>query len=410
MRRRDDIDAPPGRGASRARLWWLLVGVLVVGRIVAVPITLDQRAAQGNHKVLTGDVHRFHTIATHRGTPYRTFEVEYPPLMVGAIKLLDSGSIASATRWTMWANLVLDLSIAGLVAWGWGRRAAVAYLIIGSPFIVYPFLYLRLDLLSVALAVGGLALVRRRRPALGGVTLALACFAKVWPVLIVPSLVVRRSWRAVAAFCAVGVAGTAAWVGWVGTKGIEQVLSMRGAIGWEVESTAGAIVRIWNTQKIRINRGAWRFGTVPHWVNLTLTAAVVVTVLAVWVLASRTRPHGAAILDGIAPIAALTAFMVFLPLLSPQFLAWIVPFAAIVTVRGDKLVGGLTLAVVALSVLDLNLIWELVHTNEWLPQEVVLARNLVLVVLLIVCLARLVAGARRHAVAQPAGEAVEAAA
>jgi hypothetical protein len=356
------------------------------------------------------DIHRFHTIATHRGTPYQTFEVEYPPLMVGAIKLLDHGSLPDATAWTMWTQLLLDLSVAGLLAWGWGRRTAVAYLIIGAPFIVYPFLYLRLDLLSVALAVGGLALVRRRRPALGGATLALACFAKVWPVLVAPSLVVRRSWRAVTAFCAVGVVGTAAWVGWVGTKGIEQVLSMRGAVGWEVESTAGAILRIWNTQKIRINRGAWRFGTVPHWVNLTLTGAVVLTVLGVWLLASRVRPHGAAVLDGVAPIAAVSAFMVFLPLLSPQFLIWIVPFAAIVAVRGDKLVGGLTLAVVALSVLDLNLIWELVHTNEWLPQEVVILRNLLLVVLLLVCLARLVAGARQRAVEQPTREPVEAAA
>jgi Glycosyltransferase family 87 len=422
MRVRDDIDAspgrdapagraaPPGRDARRARLWWLLVGVLVAGRVVAVPITLDQRAAQGNHKVLTGDIRRFHTIATHHGTPYQTFEVEYPPLMVGAIKLLDGGSIASATKWTMWANLVLDLCVAGLLAWGWGRRAAVAYLILGSPFIVYPFLYLRLDLLSVALAVGGLALVRRRRPALGGVTLALACFAKVWPVLVAPSLLVRRSWRSVVAFGVVGVAGTAAWVGWVGTKGLEQVLSMRGAVGWEVESTAGAVLRIWNTQKIRINRGAWRFGTVPHWVNLSLTGAVLVTVLAVWVLASRTRPHGAAVLDGIAPIAALSAFMVFLPLLSPQFLAWIVPFAAIAAVRGDKLVAGLTFGAVALSVIDLNQIWELVHTNEWFPQEVVLIRNLVLVALLVVCLVRLVNGARRRAVEQPTGAAVEAAA
>ena len=98
MRQRHDIDAPRDRGASRARLWWLLVGVLVVGRIVAVPITLDQRAAQGNHKVLTGDVHRFNTVANHRGTPYQTFEVEYPPLMVGAIKLLDRGSIPAATE------------------------------------------------------------------------------------------------------------------------------------------------------------------------------------------------------------------------------------------------------------------------------------------------------------------------
>jgi hypothetical protein len=382
----------------------------VAGRVAAVPITLDQRAAQGNHKVLTGDIHRFHAIATHPGTPYRHFEVEYPPLMLGAIEAIDGGSINGAAAETMWSQLVLDLAVAALLWWGWGRRASVAYLIIGSPFIVYPFLYLRLDLLSVALAVGGLALVRHRRPALGGVALALACFAKVWPVFIVPSLIIRRSWRALAAFGAVGVAGVAAWVAWVGTKGVNQVVSMRGAAGWEIESTVGAILRTWSHDKIRLNRGAWRFGVIPHWANYSMTLMVLVTVTAVWVLASRRRPHGTAILDGTAPIAAVTAFLVFSPLLSPQFLIWIVPFAAIAASRGDRLVAGLVMAVVALSVLDFNLIWELVHTNQNLPQEVVLLRNFLLLVLLGVCFARLWRRARGAVVDVATPESVEAAA
>jgi len=404
------VAAPGGQRPHSNRWWWLLVGVLVAGRIAAVPITLDQRAAQGNHKVLTGDIHRFHSIATHPGTPYRRFEVEYPPLMLGAIEAIDGGSINQATAETMWSQLALDLGVAALLWWGWGRRAGLAYLIIGAPFILYPFLYLRLDLLSVALAVGGLALVRHRRPALGGAALALACFAKVWPVFIVPSLIIRRSWRALAAYAAVGVAGVAAWVGWVGTKGVHQVVSMRGAKGWEIESTVGAILRTWSSDKIRLNRGAWRFGVIPHWANYSMTFLVIASVAAVWLLASRRRPHGAAVLDGTAPIAAVTAFLVFSPLLSPQFLIWIVPFAAIAAARGDKPVAGLVTAVVALSVLDLNLIWELVHTNQNLPQEVVLFRNFLLVVLLGVCFARLWKRARGAVLDVPTPESVEAAA
>ena len=405
-----DVAAPAGRRPRSTRGWWLLVGVLVAGRIAAVPITLDQRAARGNHKVLTGDIHRFHAIATHPGTPYRDFEVEYPPLMLGAIEAIEGGSINTATAETMWSQLVLDLAVAALLCWGWGRRAGVAYLIIGAPFAFYPFLYLRLDLLSVALAVGGLALVRHRRPALGGAALALACFAKVWPVFIVPSLIIRRSWRALAAFCAVGVAGVAAWLGWAGTKGVNQVVSMRGAVGWEIESTVGAVLRTWSDDKIRLNRGAWRFGVIPHWANYSMTFLVLASVTAVWLLASRRRLHGAAVLDGTAPIAAVTAFLVFSPLLSPQFLIWIVPFAAIAAARGDKLVGGLVTAVVALSVLDLNLVWELVHTNQNLPQEVVLLRNFLLVVLLGVCLARLWRRARGAVLDVATPESVEAAA
>ena len=162
--------------------------------------------------------------------------------MLGAIKVLDSGSfverdaghdVVPARSWTSGSPLLLW--------WGWGKRSAVAYLIIGAPFLFYPFLYLRLDLLSVLLAVGGVALVRRRRPALGGAALALACFAKVWPVLLVPALLIRRSWRARSpAFCAVGTARPGR-LGRLGRHhGVNQVLSMRHSTGWEVESTVGA--------------------------------------------------------------------------------------------------------------------------------------------------------------------------
>jgi Glycosyltransferase family 87 len=404
-----DIHAPRPRRAS-SRAWWLLVLVLVAGRIAVVPITLHQAAVQGPRKVLTGDVRRFHAIATHPGTPYQSFEVEYPPVMLGAVKVLDSGSFAGATAATMWSQLLMDLGVALLLWWGWGKRSAVAYLIIGAPFLFYPFLYLRLDLLSVLLAVGGIALVRRRRPALGGAALALACFAKVWPVLLAPALLIRRSWRAVASFCAVGAIGLAAWVGWVGTAGLNQVLSMRHSSGWEVESLVGAIGRLFSADPVRLNQGAWRFGTVPHWAYGTMNVLLLATVAAAWLLARRHQPHGTAVLDGTAAIAAVGAFLLFSPLLSPQFMIWIVPFAAIAAARGDRLVGGLVLAIVAISVADLNLVTELVKTNAVLPQGIVLVRNLLLVVLVGVCFARLVRQARRPAVAEAPPELVEAAA
>ncbi len=410
MSNRDPSPKPHHRRAPSHRVWWAVVGLLVAGRIAAVPITLDQRAVQAKHTVLSGDVRRFHVIATSKGTPYRDFEVEYPPLMYGAIKVLDGGTAHDALAATMWSQLVLDLAIAALLAWGWGRRAAVAYLILGAPFIVYPFLYLRLDLLSVALAVGGLALVRRRRPALGGVTLALACFAKVWPVLLVPSLLVRRSWRALVACVTVGAAGLVGWIAWSGTNGLVQVLSMRGATGWEVESTVGALVRAVQNDPIHLQKGAWRVGAVPSWAYLVLGGLCLATVVGVWALAALRRPHGALVLDGLAAIGAVGAFLIFSPLLSPQFVIWIVPFAAIAASRGDRLVGGLVLAIVALSTLDLNLVVELVRTSLVVPQLVVLVRNGLLVALVGVCVQRLWVGARAPALRLATPEPVEAAA
>ncbi|HEV2311057.1 MAG TPA: hypothetical protein VGU73_11090, partial [Acidimicrobiia bacterium] len=225
-----------------------------------------------------------------------------------------------------------------------------------------------------------------------------------------PALLIRRSWRAVASFCVVGAVGLAAWVGWVGTAGLSQVLSMRHSSGWEVESLVGAVARLFTADPVRLNQGAWRFGTVPHWAYGVLNVLLLVTVAAAWLLARRHQPHGTAVLDGTAAIAAIGAFLLFSPLLSPQFMIWIVPFAAIAAARGDKLVGGLVLAIVALSVVDLNLVMELVKTNELLPQLVVLVRNALLVVLVGVCFARLVRQARQPAAVEAPPELVEAAA
>src|SRR5450631_137138 len=218
--RNDGVDATTSVAGSDQRPWasrshafgWLALA-LIVARVAAVPITLSQDEVYGAHGPLTGDIRRFHSItSSHRGDPYRDFPVEYPPVMLGAIELLDSSTTHAAIVATMWTQLALDLIVVALILWGWGRRAALAYLIIGFPLICYPFLYLRLDLLSVALAVAGLALVRRRRPAWGGAVLAVAVFSKLWPILLVPGLVARRSWRAMASFAALAGVGLAAWV------------------------------------------------------------------------------------------------------------------------------------------------------------------------------------------------------
>jgi len=65
---------------------------------------------------------------------------------------------------------------------------------------------------------------------------------------------------------------------------------------------------------------------------------------------------------------------------------------------------------VALSLLDLNVLQELVHTNSWWPQAIVLGRNVLLVILVGKCLARLVRGARRPALDLAPPATVEAAA
>ncbi|MDQ6852191.1 MAG: glycosyltransferase 87 family protein [Actinomycetota bacterium] len=389
------------------RRFLVLFAVLAGLRIAVVPLALASDGTQpSRYNILPGDAIRFHNIAISDGRPYRDFEVEYPPVMLAAIEAIDGGDVRSTTVRLMWSQLVLDIAIAVVVVWGWGRRAGIAYLVLGLPFLLYPFLYLRLDLLSVFLAVLGVALVRRRQPALGGAALAVACFAKLWPVVLVPMLIVRRAWWALGAFVGVGTAGLAAWVAWSGTDGPVQVVTLRGAKGWEFESTVGAVVRSVGNVTPRIESGAWRVGDVGDVTRNLLTLAVVAAAALVWVVASRAQPNGPRVLDGLAPVAAIVAFLVLSPLLSPQFLAWLLPFAAIAAVYGEQLVAGLTFVVIALSVALLALLTELIH-GETLSLYVLAARNVVLVALLAVLAVRLVRATgwrRAPAGLQPAAE------
>jgi hypothetical protein len=376
--------------AVSVRRFLLLFVLLAAVRFAVVPIALASDAtAPSKYRILPGDARRYHKIASHGGEPYRDFAVEYPPVMVAAIDVIDGETFRSTTVRLMWSQLVVDLAIAAIVAWAWGRRAGIAYLVIGLPFLLYPFIYLRLDLLSVFLAVLGVALVRRRHQYAGGATLAIACFAKLWPVVLLPMLIVRRAWRALAAFVVVGVAGTAAWVAYGGVDGPVQVLTFRGAKGWEFESTAGALVRSAGGVTPHIERGAWRVGEVSSLVSGLLVLAILAGVAAAWVLASRAKPRGTDVLDGLAPMAAITVFLVLSPLLSPQFLVWMLPFAAIAAAHGERFVTGLAFVVFGLSVALLALLPELIHGGTF-ALFVLMSRNAVLIALLAALGARLI--------------------
>lgn len=389
------------------RRFLLLFLLLAAVRVVVVPIALASDAtAPSKFRILPGDARRFHKIAIHGGQPYRDFAVEYPPVMVGAIEAIEGGSFRSTTVRLMWSQLAIDLALAAVVAWGWGRRAAIAYLVLGLPFLLYPFIYLRLDLLSVFLAVLGIALVRRRHQYAGGATLAVACFAKLWPVVLLPVLIVRRAWRALGAFVTVGAAGTLAWVAWGGVDGPVEVLTFRGAKGWEFESTVGALVRTIGGVTPHIEQGAFRVGEMTAIVSAALMLALVAGVAAAWILAARAKPRATDVLDGLAPMAAVTAFLVFSPLLSPQFFLWLLPFAAIAAVHGERLVPRLTFLVFGLSVALLALLPELIHGGTF-ALVVLAVRNATLIALLAALLVRLLQSAGwRHAPArlEPAGE------
>lgn len=378
--------APPSRrtagsGARSDRAFFvvaILVGLLIGARILATVGSLPNgENARVDIHAFSDDARRYHDIADADGVPYRDDAVEFPPAALGFIEVVNGQTVGETMGRLGWASLVLDLLAASAVAYGWGRRALLAYLVIGMPFFYLPFVYFRVDLLSVALAAWGLALVKRKRDTSGGVLLAVAVFAKLWPLALLPLLIVERRWKALRAAVAVGATGAVAWFAVAGFEGFEQVLTFRHAKGWQMESVTGGVIRAFTGETTRLESGAVRFGTVPTGAMPLLALVMLGAMVCIWVGVSR-RPKRESITFAVAPIAAICAFMICSPLLSPQYLIWLLPFAAVAWVTGERVLA-LLVMVASAATMMLTQSYGSLNRDELVGQLVLNCRNALLV-------------------------------
>lgn len=371
-----DIAAPPERGrlsASERRVIWIaLVAALVIVRILAVGEIVAEPHASSAYRY---DAKRYHHIATDQGIGYRDFPVEFPPVSYLFIEGVQGAAVDDTLRHLGIAGLVLDLAAAAAVFWGFGRRECLAYLVLGLPFLYIPYVYFRVDLLSVALAMWGLALVRRRWDRTGGVLLALAVLAKLWPLALVPLLIVQRRWRAAGATVLTGIGCVAAWIAVAGVDGIRQVFTFRGATGWQIESLVGGTARLFTGEYPRQESGALRAGDSSLAVSILLGLVILAVGAWTWWRLYRATDPSTALLYGVAPLTVVTTFMVCSPVLSPQYLIWLVPFAAIAWVGGQRLCAGLAGAAILVTNLLLINLYGSLNRAETAGQLVLTVRN-----------------------------------
>jgi hypothetical protein len=83
--------------------------------------------------------------------------------------------------------------------------------------------------------------------------------------------------------------------------------------------------RIAGPCKHRFEEGANRSGSIPAGAPEALLLLTVVTVTAIWLLARRRDEEPA----GAPALAAVAALLVFTPVFSPQYVAWLLPWAAV---------------------------------------------------------------------------------
>ncbi|MEL6981088.1 MAG: hypothetical protein AAFO29_01560 [Actinomycetota bacterium] len=238
-------------------------------------------------------------------------------------------------------------------------------------------------------------------------------------LLVVGAIAIGR-WRAAIAATALTAVGGVAWLATTGAglDPVDQVLSLRGATGWHVESLPGALVALFSTDPAQLELNAYRIGTLRPGL---VTAGRGLAVLAMAALAvagwRRTRASAPEWADGRAPsggvptvtavatatLGAVAALLVTAPLLSPQFLVWLTPWAALLV--GDRSGTAAKVAInarwaVALTAVAAALTGIALHgfgpanlAATW-PAALLTVRNLALAGLVVVCLTTLRSGPR----------------
>ena len=349
------------------------------------------------------DIGRTVELAQAEGRPYRDFAVEYPPLVLAELKAVGGSSAPDTLHRLAWSQLAFELLMVGALAWGWGRKVVLGYLVLSLPLVAFPFVLVRTDMLASALAVVGVAAVKKSASTTGGVALALSLFAKVWPIAVVPLLFVRRQTRAIGAWTVATSVGAIVWLAWGGLGGPFQVLTFRGADAWHVESLVGSVWHAVSGSAPQLVNGAARVGYAPPAASGVLGLLAILLITLVWLRADRERDDERVVF-GVAPLVAVCALLVCSPLLSPQFMLWLLPWAAIASVptATSKVnafaLGALTFIATAMtSVMYAH--YSAVISGEPLGHLMLMSRNLALVGLLAVgfrTLARAPAGARER--------------
>jgi uncharacterized membrane protein len=360
---------PTDRAGFLQRPTTALLAVLValhVAALLVVVVRADGLAARD------ADIGRANRIATSPAVPYRNVPIEFMPVQTAADRLLAGGGAADAARRIAVVAFVADMAAAGALWWAWGRRQGATYLALGLPLL--SFIYLRFDLVAVALAIWSYALLRRRHPASAGGALGLSVMAKLWPLVLAPLFLLRRERRSLLVAAAVCVAIGAAWYVVGGPKGPFQVLTVRDTRGWHVESVVGSVSWALGGTPFR-EADAMRIGHVTMLARALLGVVLAGLLIWIWWRASVDRRDAM----GASSLAAVAALAVCSPVFSPQVAAWLLPFAAL-AFEGDHderhTAGVATVAIVLTGAVALVWQEQTALPASWVTW-VVLARNLV---------------------------------
>lgn len=327
--------------------------------------------------------------------PYRDFAFEYPPLAAPVIALAGLAGTDQVTYRAGIAALTFAAAVGVLLlcralALRSGGDPRAAMLGVGlAPLLVGAVVRLHVDLVPVALVLAALVALLDRRVELGFVLVGLGTMTKAFPLVVAPialAWLVARGERRAAAHGAAALALTlvvlvAVWV----------VLSPAGALDsvrfqlerpLQLESSPASVLfglgalGLEDPTIVESHRSAGVVHPFAGAIGAVFTSVLVLVVLGLAALAART-PGGRSLV--LASLAAVAAFAAFGRVLSPQFLIWVVPLAALALAwRLWALAAAAAIACV-LTLVEFPSQYLALAAGEPAPLAIVAARNLALV-------------------------------
>lgn len=355
-------------------------------------------------------VYRTYATAVLDGAhPYADLGFEYPPLALVPIVLPGLGpESAAAFEWRFGVLMLLTaLAVQAAVGALGGRRAA--WLCVLLPVLAGALLRTRFDLVPVALMLGGLVLVHRGRPTAGMAVLALGSATKLFPALAAALVLVhllatgRRRAAAYggAAFLLVLAVVCLPFAG----EGFLDQFRFHLDRPVQIESTPASLLWVLGDSTITgfpVRPDPFKSNGLDGgpadavMLIFALLAMAVLGVCAGLLERARDAPHA---LDR-AVLAALLGFVALGKVLSPQYLIWILPLAAIAWTRGDRAVAVLIAAAAALTAVYFpGDYFDLVDGDDG-TAAIVAARNVLLLMALGVSLRSLASADRAGAPAR----------
>jgi hypothetical protein len=366
----------PRRRALRAlsdRRPGLILSVLA---LVAAWLLLTRHGPFSSDKV--GDLYvygQYHALMVGHGlVPFRDFDFEYPP---GAlIPIAVAGGDGGRLSLLMLACAV----VAQLAAWAIGGWRA-GWSMVALPAVAGALVRTHFDLLPAALALVGLWLIvapppRRGMVELGFAVLALGAMTKLWPAAIA---VVALAWllgrrerplalRAGAVFVAVVLVTALPFVALGGFPSAMVEFHLQRPV--QIESTAASVIEVVGGSYVTgdpIRHDRFKSngldGGAADAIGVLSTLALLGAGVAIVALAAR-RPSRDALV--VAALAVVVAFVAFGKVLSPQYVCWMLPLAAVAATRGAPLGAALTaLAALVTQLWFPNHYFDVVNQHAW---------------------------------------------